>query len=62
MNNLNKIYQDEDLKLFETKVHLQDSTDEYRTIILIIEDTEFGFELAFSKLIHTWQKKTKIEQ
>ena len=62
MDNLNKIYQDEDIKLFETKVCLQDSTDKYRTIILIIENTEFGFEFAFGKLIHTWQKKTKIKQ
>ncbi|OHB91785.1 MAG: hypothetical protein A2Z57_04845 [Planctomycetes bacterium RIFCSPHIGHO2_12_39_6] len=54
---LKKIYTDNDIKLFEKSVDLVDSTDEYRTIILKIGEMLFGFEFAFNKLIHTWQKK-----
>ena len=57
MNDLKKIYEDNDIELFEKKIELQGSTDEYRTIIMMIDEKEFGFEFAFNKLIHTWEKR-----
>lgn len=57
MNDLTEIYKDNDIQLTEKKIELQDSMDEYRTIIMKIGKNEFGFELAFGKLIHTWEKR-----
>ncbi len=52
------IYQDSDVALVEHVLDLQDTTDNYRTLILNIGDKQFGFEFAFGKLIHTWEKRS----
>ena len=53
------LYQDADFSLVDERVYLQDSVDESRTIIIKIGNKEFGFELCFGKLIHTWERTEK---
>ena len=52
------IYKDRDIKLTERLIPMQDSTDIQRTIILEIGNKQFGFDMAFGKLLNTWNKKT----
>ena len=58
---LKEIYKDSEVVLMERLIPLEDSTDNYRTVIMKIGDMQFVFEFAFNKLIHTWQKKLTHE-
>lgn len=58
MSDFKKIYEDKDIKVFDRKIWLEDSTDEARTICLQVGEKEFYYEITFGKLIHTHEKNS----
>lgn len=56
MSDFKKIYEDEDIKISERIISLEDSTDVARTVCLQTGNKEFYYEFTYGKLIHTHEK------